>query len=71
MSEYLIEFKMDLFGPMQCDKSCNNIVTHISIARQSVVKHILAAKNRQATIEELPFLCNGNVNTPLLKYRNL
>jgi hypothetical protein len=44
---------------------CKHIVTCISIARQRVAKHILAATNTQAAIEELPFLCNGNVNTPL------
>jgi hypothetical protein len=28
-------------------------------------KHFPAATNTQATIEELPFLFNGEVNTPL------
>jgi hypothetical protein len=36
----------------------------IVIARQRVAKHILAATYTQATIEELPLLCNDNVNTP-------
>jgi hypothetical protein len=37
----------------------------MSIARQRFGKHIPAAKNTQATIDELPFLCNFEVNTPL------
>jgi hypothetical protein len=41
------------------------ILTFISIARQRVAKHILAATNTQATIEELPFLFNRNLNTSL------
>jgi hypothetical protein len=36
-----------------------------SIARQRLGKHIPAATNTQATIEELPFLCNSKVNTRL------
>jgi hypothetical protein len=36
-----------------------------SIATQQLGKHIPAATITQATIEELPFLCNGEVNTPL------
>jgi hypothetical protein len=51
--------------PLTCNKF--NIVTCISIARQLVAKHILAATNGQATIEELQFLCNSNINTPLLQ----
>jgi hypothetical protein len=35
------------------------------IARQRLCKHIPTATNMQATIEELQFLCNGEVNTPL------
>jgi hypothetical protein len=41
-----------------------------SIDRQGLDKHIPAATNMQATIEELPFLCNGEVGTPLQHYRN-
>jgi hypothetical protein len=40
-------------------------VTCVSIARERVAKHFLVATNTQATIEESPFLCNGNVNTHL------
>jgi hypothetical protein len=36
-----------------------------SIARQRLGKHIPAATNIHATIEELPFLYNGEVNTSL------
>jgi hypothetical protein len=36
----------------------------MSIARQRIGKHIPAATSTQETIEELPFLCNGEVNTP-------
>jgi hypothetical protein len=36
-----------------------------SIARQRLSKHIPAATNTQAAIEELPFLCNGEVNMTL------
>jgi hypothetical protein len=36
-----------------------------SITTQRLVKHIPAATNTQATIEELPLLLNGEVNTPL------
>jgi hypothetical protein len=35
------------------------------VARQLVGKHIPAEMNTQATIEELPFLRNGEVNIPL------
>jgi hypothetical protein len=35
-----------------------------SIARQRVAEYIFAATNTQAT-EELPFLYNSNLNTPL------
>jgi hypothetical protein len=45
--------------------SNKNIVTCTSIAAKRVAKHILAAKDTQATIEELSFLCNDDVNTPL------
>jgi hypothetical protein len=41
-----------------------DIVTCISIARQRVTKNIHMAKNMQATMEGLPFLCNGKI-TPL------
>jgi ribosomal protein L30/L7E len=34
-----------------------------SIARQQLGKHIPAAKKAQSTIEEMPFLSNGEVNT--------
>jgi hypothetical protein len=54
-------------GPLELSELGNKgfsfrlyIVTELSIARQRVRKHILAATNTQ-TIEELPFLCNGNV----------
>jgi hypothetical protein len=35
------------------------------IVRQRLGKHINAATNTQTTIEEMAFLCNGEVNTPL------
>jgi hypothetical protein len=35
------------------------------ISRQQLSKHVPAARNTQAAIEELPFLCNGEVNTLL------
>jgi hypothetical protein len=35
------------------------------IVRQRLGKLIPAAMNTQATIEELPFMCNGEVNTTL------
>jgi hypothetical protein len=38
----------------------DGIVTCLPIARQRVDKHILTA-----TMEELPFLCNCNVNTSI------
>jgi hypothetical protein len=38
-----------------------------SIARQRLDEHIPAATNTQAAIEELPFLCNGEVNTSVTK----
>jgi hypothetical protein len=34
------------------------------IARQRLGKEVPAEKNTQATKRELPFLCNGEVNTP-------
>jgi hypothetical protein len=34
------------------------------IARQRLSKHIPAAMNTQATIEQLPLLCNCAVDTP-------
>jgi hypothetical protein len=36
----------------------------ISIARKELGKHISAATNAQAAIEELLFPCNGEVNIP-------
>jgi hypothetical protein len=33
------------------------------IAEQRLGKHILTATNTQETMDELPFLCNGEVNT--------
>jgi hypothetical protein len=36
-------------------------------ARQQLSKHIPATTNTQATIEEMTFLCNGEVNTPLYR----
>jgi hypothetical protein len=45
----------------QCNKF--NIVTCISIARQQIARHILTATNKQATVEELPFLFYGNIIT--------
>jgi hypothetical protein len=36
-----------------------------SITRQQLGKHIQSVTNTQAKIEELPFLCNCEVNTPL------
>jgi hypothetical protein len=36
------------------------------IARQRLGKHSPAATNTQATIEELPFLCNREVNTSII-----
>jgi hypothetical protein len=45
----------------------NYIVTCISTLRQLVAKHVLAATNTQTTIEELPFLCNNNTDTPYNK----
>jgi hypothetical protein len=40
-----------------------------SIARQLLGIHIPAATNTQATIELVPLLCNGAVNTPSQQYR--
>jgi hypothetical protein len=37
------------------------------IARQRLGKHIPAVTNEHATIEKLPFLCNGAVNTTIEK----
>jgi hypothetical protein len=34
------------------------------IVRQGVGKHVPAEMNTQATLEELLFLCNGELNTP-------
>jgi hypothetical protein len=48
-----------------CDSYIEYIVMCISIAGQRIAKHILAATNTQAKTEELPFLCNDKVNTPL------
>jgi hypothetical protein len=39
------------------------------IVRQHLGKHILAATNTYATIEELLFLCNGEVNTVIVRKR--
>jgi hypothetical protein len=39
--------------------------TYEYIAKQRLGKHIPSATNTQATIKVLPFLCNGEVNTPL------
>jgi hypothetical protein len=36
-----------------------------SIAKQRLGNQIATATNTQATIEKLPFLCNGEVNIPL------
>jgi hypothetical protein len=42
-----------------------------SVARQLLRKQIPAEMNTHATIEELPFLCNSEVNTRLQKYRGI
>jgi hypothetical protein len=52
----------NLFLELEMEETLQNIVKQLSIARQRVVKRILAATNTEATIEELPFLCNSNVN---------
>jgi hypothetical protein len=41
-------------------KYCIDIHYYATVSPNS-----LAATNTQATIEEQPFLCSGNVNTPL------
>jgi hypothetical protein len=37
----------------------------VFIARQRLDKEVRVKMNTQETIEKLPFLCNGKVNTPL------
>jgi hypothetical protein len=50
---------------MYCDMTPESQNNRARAVRKRLGKHIPAATNTQEIIEELPFLCNGEVDTPL------
>jgi hypothetical protein len=46
-------------------ESQNSGAKYTFLARERIDKQVPAEMNTHATIEELPFLSNGEVNTPL------
>jgi hypothetical protein len=64
-SKLIIQFLLFIKRELSPLYFIKHTMTHMPIARQQLGKHIPVATNVQATIEKLPLLCNGAVNTTI------